>query len=83
VTKVNKKSVVVQRVGVNPASKRRVNDEREPFPCWAWDGDLDNIQGDPERYSLVGQREDGSPRYRNGSIGLSLGRSIKLTDYRV
>lgn len=82
VVKVNPKSVVVRAVEVDEASKRRVNDEREPYPCWAWDGDVTKPYGEPERYSLVGKREDGSPVYRNGSIGLTIGRSVKITDYR-
>jgi hypothetical protein len=82
VTKVNPKSVVVRRVEVDEASKRRINDPAEPYPAWAWDGDVTKPYGEPERYSLVGTREDGSPIYRNGSIGLSVGRSVKFTDYR-
>lgn len=82
VVKVNAKSVVVRRVAVDEASKRRINHEAEPFPAWAWNGDLSQPVGEPERYSLVGEREDGSPIYRNGSVGLSLGRAVKITDYR-
>lgn len=82
VTKVNAKSVVVRAVAVDEASKRRINDEREPYPAWAWDGDLAKPVGEPERYALKGVRSDGVPVYANGSIRLSLGRSIKITDYR-
>lgn len=82
VVKVNAKSVVVRRVEVDESTRRRFNDEREPYPAWAWDGDLSKPVGEPERYSLIGRRADGSPIYRNGSIGLSLGRSVKITDYR-
>ena len=82
VTKVNPKSVVVRRVEVDESTKRRVNDEREPFPAWAWDGDVTKPVGEPERYSLVGETDTGDPIYRNGSIRLRLGRAVKFTDYR-
>lgn len=82
VVKVNPKSVVVQAVEVDEATKRRVNDEREPYPCWAWDGDVTKPVGEPERFMLRGHSDKGSPIYRNGSIGLTLGRSVKITDYR-
>jgi hypothetical protein len=82
VVRVNPKSVTVRRVEVVEASRRRINDEAEPFPCLAWDGDTSKPVGEPERFPLIGFRPDGSPVYRNGSIGLTLGRSVRITDYR-
>jgi hypothetical protein len=75
VVKVNAKSIKVARVETdgNPV---RINSERELFPCVAEQGILDKIIGEPERYAKVGER------YRNGSISVTLGKSVKVTDYR-
>lgn len=76
VFRVNPKSIVVCRVEVDKDSRRRVNDEAEPYPCYAWNGIVDKMIGEPERYPLV----NGS--YRRGSVSITLGRSVKITDYR-
>lgn len=78
VVKINAKSIVVRRVERDEDSKRRVNDEREPWPCFAWDGILDQPIGNPERYGVL---DNG--RITNGSISVTVGRSISRTDYRV
>lgn len=85
VTRVSAKSVTVQRVKTDPDSQKRINDDREPYPCFSWEGQVDEpIEGSaPQRFRLVSVAEDGTPRYRNGSISLSLGRSVQVTDYRV
>ena len=80
--KVNPKSVVVRAVEVVEGSQRRFNDAAEPFPALVEEGDVTKPYGEPERYALVGTREDGSPIYRNGSISVTVGRSVKITDYR-
>lgn len=82
VTKVNAKSIVVRRVEPIEATRFRINDEVEPFPALRWDGDVTKPYGEPERFRLVGTRDDGSPAYRNGSISLRVGRAVKITDYR-
>lgn len=77
VIRVNRKSVTVRRVATDESSRQRINDVAEPFPCWAWDGLTDQPIGEPERFPMIAPG-----RYRNGSIGLSLGRAVKITDYR-
>ncbi len=81
VLRVNAKSITVARVAVDEASSRRINDEREPFPVVVADGILSEVIGTPERYSKI-VRSDGTIAYRNGSISVTLGKSIRLTDYR-
>lgn len=81
VVKVNAKSIVVQRVEVDEASKRQTN-PGEPFPCWVWNGDTGKPVGEPERYKLVRVLDDGMPQYANGSIRLGLGYSHTKRDYR-
>lgn len=81
VVKVNPKSVLVARVATDVSSRRRLNSEREPFPCWAEDGILTEVVGVPERY-MRREHEDGRVSYRNGSIGITLGKSVSVTDYR-
>ncbi len=83
VTKVNPKSIIVCSVPVIEGSRRRVNDEAEPFPCWAEDGDVDapaDKRGTPERFTIV-QTERGT-RYGVGSIRVTLGRSVSKVDHR-
>lgn len=76
VTKVNAKSVVVRTVP-RIESTKTVRNPDEPLPCVEYQGDTANPHGEPERFAMV------SPgRYRNGSIGLILGRSVDVTDYR-
>lgn len=77
VVRVNAKSVTVAQVPVIESSRHRVNDPAEPFPCWAWAGDVTGERGTPERFRMVAPG-----KYRNGSIGLTLGRAVKITDYR-
>jgi hypothetical protein len=81
VVRVNPKSVTVARVATNEAERYRINDEREPFPCYAEPGILTEVIGTPERYARV-VTSDGSVRYRNGSISVTLGKSVRITDYR-
>jgi hypothetical protein len=80
VVKINKKSIVVQRVEIDPSATYRINAEAEPFPALATPGILDRPIGEPERYSKI-EGHYGT-RYANGSISVTLGRSISLTDYR-
>jgi hypothetical protein len=80
VVRVNAKSIVVARVATDETSRRRLNNPREPFPVWAEDGILTEITGEPQRYTRVETRS--GPAYRNGSISVSLGRSVSITDYR-
>ena len=80
VVRVNRKSVTVARVKTDPATSRRINDEREPYPCLVEDGILTAVIGEPQRYARV-DTEHG-PRFRNGSISVTLGRSVRITDYR-
>ena len=80
VTKVNKKSVVVQRVATGPDMQDMNRDGADYLPVMQAEGILDQIIGAPERYSRI-DTADG-PRFRNGSMGISLGRSISVTDYR-
>lgn len=79
VTKVNKKSILVARVAVSDES-RRINTEGEPLPCIAREGKLDEIIGTPTRYARI-DLEDG-PRFADGSISVTLGKSVSVTDYR-
>lgn len=80
VTKINKKSIVVARVATTEAVQDKSRDGADYLPVMIAEGILDEVVGSPERYSII-ETEDG-PRYRNGSIGVTLGRSIALTDYR-
>lgn len=77
VVRVNQKSVTVARVAHREDTRHRINDEREPLPCYAWEADLAQVIGEPERYPMVRPG-----RYRNGSIGLTLGKAVRITDYR-
>lgn len=85
VTKVNKKSVTVRRVPVGPS--RHVDycqcatctgTESGALPVTVADGLTDQPIGEPERFTRI--REG---RYRNGTIGLRLGVSARLVDYRM
>lgn len=80
VVKVNKKSIVVRRVETSEAVRDENRDGE--LPVMVAQGIVDRPFGEPERYSLIGVREDGTPRYANGSISITLGRSVKITDYR-
>lgn len=77
VVKVNPKSIVVRRVAVGEAVQDMSRDGAGVGPAvMVAQGLLDQPIGEPERYSLVGNR------YRNGSISISLGRSVQIRDYR-
>lgn len=83
VVKVNPKSIVVDRVETG----ERTVDERCDVGAWGArpvrsEGILDRPLGIPQRFMLKGHREDGTPIYKNGSTGLSLGHSVTWTDYR-
>lgn len=78
VTRVNAKSIQVRVVDTEAAV--RVNDPREPFPVLEAEGILDKIIGAPERYKRIDTEE--GPRFSNGSISVTLGRSVRRTDYR-
>lgn len=80
VTKVNAKSIVVARVATDEAGAWRVNSESEPYPVIARAGILTEIIGEPERYARV--ETSYGVCFRNGSVGVTLGKSISLTDYR-
>ncbi len=77
IVKVNPKSVIVRRVELIESTLRRVNDPREALPIVVTDGDVSKPIGQPNRYPL---QANGS--YRDGSIGLELGKSYRLIDYR-
>lgn len=79
VVKVNKKSIVVRRVE-HDENDPTVRNPGEPFPAIMWPGILDRPIGEPERYSIV--ETDSGYRYRNGSISVTIGKSVKFTDYR-
>lgn len=81
VVRVNAKSVTVARVATDETKRFRINAEAEPFPCYAEPGILTEVIGTPERYSRI-EHGDGRVSYRNGSIGLTLGKSVRVTDYR-
>lgn len=81
VVRVNKKSITVARVATDRNTLTRINSEREPFPCLAEEGILTEVIGDPERYTMSVKR-DGTLAYRNGSISVTLGKSVRITDYR-
>lgn len=74
VVRVNAKSVTVQRVATDPESKRTIA-ERGPWPVVQEDGILTKTVGNPERFAFNGRR------FADGSIGLSLGRSVTTIDY--
>lgn len=77
VVKVNPKSVMVAAVATG---EERTTNPGEPYPVRVSEGILDQITGTPERYSRI-DTPDG-PVFRNGSIGVVLGKSIARTDYR-
>jgi hypothetical protein len=78
VTKVNKKSIIVAAVETGPETR----DERRdgPYPVMVAEGILDKIVGQPERFAIV--ETPRGTRYGAGSIRVSLGRSVSITDYR-
>lgn len=80
VTKVNAKSILVAPVALNESTRRRINAEGEPFPCLAVDGITTEVTGLAQRYSRIDTEQ--GPRFRNGSISITLGRSVEITDYR-
>lgn len=80
VTKINKKSVVVRRVEDGEYVRDTKRDGT--LPVMVADGDLGRVYGEPQRFPLVGYDRDGDPIYRSGSIGLRLGRSVSIRDYR-
>lgn len=80
VVRVNRRSVSVARVATTE-EPRRINAEGEPYPVMAYEGILDRVEGEPERYVRF-DTPDG-PVFRNGTVGLTLGRSVRIVDYRV
>lgn len=83
VVKINPKSILVARVATTEPVKDMSRDGADVPgvpPVMVAQGILDQVIGEPQRYSRV-ETSDG-PRYRNGSISVSLGRSVKITDYR-
>jgi hypothetical protein len=80
VVKVNAKSIVLAAVAVDAATTRWINNEGEPYPCLAADGILTEVIGSPERYTRVDTPQ--GPRFRNGTVGVTLGRAVQITDYR-
>jgi hypothetical protein len=85
VVKVNAKSVLVRRVAVGEYVQDMARDgagvDGVP-PVMVAEGILDQPHGEPERFSLIGLSREGKPVYRNGSVGLSLGYSRSVRDYR-
>jgi hypothetical protein len=79
VTKVNAKSIVVCRVE-NDESTKFVTNPNEPLPCIGYQGNTNKIIGKPERYSII--ETSYGTKYRNGSISVTLGKSVSITDYR-
>lgn len=88
VIRVNKKSITVARVPAKESTRRHADHcecgnpetgcpKGNPWPLIIADGDLDGPRGEPERFRMV--REG---RYRNGSIGLRLGKAVDYRDYR-
>lgn len=80
VVKVNAKSIVVRSVEYDESNPTRINNEGEPFPVLSYPGDVTKPVGTPERYSRIDTPT--GPRYRNGSISLTLGQAVRLVDYR-
>lgn len=78
VVKTSPKSILVQRVAIDEDNGRRINDPNEPLPCWAYEGmvDVPLQHCKPERYTWRNNA------YRNGSISVTLGRSVTVRDYR-
>lgn len=77
VVKVNAKSIIVQTVPVIEGSRKRINHVDEPFPAYVEDGDVTQPLGERQRFALTP-----NGRYGAGSITVTLGRSVKITDYR-
>lgn len=80
VVRVSKKSITLARVATVEGSQRRINDEREPYPCYAEDGDLTQVIGEPQRYAYTVGSDGG--RFAQGSISVTVGRALRITDYR-
>lgn len=86
VVRVNKKSITVARVPEKEGTTKHTaqcecadcpGPNGNPWPITETEGDLQGEQGAPERFRMV--REG---RYRNGSVGVMLGRSVRRVDYR-
>jgi hypothetical protein len=78
VIKVNAKSVVVAKVATGEAVKV---DEINGWPVYDEPGLLDQPITPGERYKFAGINSSGQRVYANGTIRLSLGRSVDRTDY--
>lgn len=79
VVRVNKKSITVARVATDNKPVR-INNDGNPYPVMVEQGITTEVVGTLERYV----RYDGhyGTTYRNGSISVSLGKSVRITDYR-
>ena len=77
VTRVLKASIECARVETDEAN-RTIRNPGEPFPCIQTPGMVDQVVGAAERFPY--SKKLG--RYGKGSIGLTLGVSYSVTDYR-
>ncbi len=84
VIRVNAKSVTVARVEIGEYVKNMLVDGANSPDCppvMVAEGITDKIIGGGERFKRI-EHSDGRVSYRNGSIGITLGRSISVRDYR-